>query len=134
MKSYWYSAKCIFRHLATEQRRQMYEERIVLLKANNFDDAINQAEKEGKKYCKDLGNCEYAGFIDVFELTEEKITEKSEIFSAMQSSELSSEDYLKRFYPDKLEDCENIGLSHRWYNKSNKIYACYHCDVFREKN
>jgi hypothetical protein len=130
---HWYSAKCIFRHAETEARRQMYEERIILLRAESFEAALNKAESEAKRYSESSGGCEYAGFTDVFKLFEEKLDDKSEIFSTMRTNDLSRGDYLERFYPDEPENCETGGQSHRWYNKDNAEDACYHCRALRKK-
>jgi hypothetical protein len=130
----WYSAKCIFRHSETKARRQIYEERIILLRAESFEAAIIKAEKEAAQYCRNSDDCEYAGFVDVFKLDEEeKLADKSEIFSTMRTDDLSPGDYLERFYPDEPENCETGGQSHRWYNKDNAEDACYHCRALREK-
>ena len=134
MKKSWYSAKCIFRHLETESRRQIYEERIVLLKAKDSDTAIKKAEKNAIKYCEDIEDCEPAGLIDVFELYDEIVGDKTEIFSSIQSNELSPEDYLSQFYPDTPDDCETSGQTHRWYKKDGRHDGCYHCRVTRNRN
>ncbi len=51
----------------------MYEERIILLRARSFDEAIGRAEKEAEEYCHDLDGCKYVGYVDVFHLSDEKI-------------------------------------------------------------
>ena len=132
MKKSSYSAKCIFRHLETKSRRQIYEERIILVKADNSDAAIKKAEKNSRQYCKDLENCEFAGLVDVFELFDEKVTDKSEVYSAMQTSNLGPDDYLNQYYPDLSDDCEAEGQEHRWYKKDNLCKGCYHCKMVRE--
>ena len=44
----WYSARCILRHAPSESSggKLVYEERVVLFRAANFEDAIRQAEGE----------------------------------------------------------------------------------------
>ncbi|HEX9961429.1 MAG TPA: DUF4288 domain-containing protein [Pyrinomonadaceae bacterium] len=71
----WYSSKCVFRHRETKTRRQMYEERIILLKAESFEAAIIKAENEARQYCRKSDDCEYAGFAEVFKLYEEKLSD-----------------------------------------------------------
>ena len=64
----WYAAQCIFRHTdAGHGPKQTYEERIILLRADNADDAIERAEKEAEGYCRDLNDCEYLGYVNVIE-------------------------------------------------------------------
>lgn len=111
----------------------MYEERIILLKAESFEAAIIKAENEARQYCRNSDDCEYAGFVEVFKLYEEKLSDKSEIFSIMRTSDLSSDDYLERFFPAEDEDCETVGQAHRWYNKDNVTDGCYHCRAVRRR-
>ncbi|MBK8465983.1 MAG: DUF4288 domain-containing protein [Chloracidobacterium sp.] len=131
MKKSWYSAKCIFRHPETKSRRQIYEERILLVKADNSDSAIEKAEKNARQYSKDLENCEFASLVDVFELFDEKVGDKTEVYSAMRTSDLVPDDYLNQFYPEAPEDCELVGQKHRWYKKDSRHKGCYHCRVVK---
>ena len=110
----------------------MYEERIVLLKARSFDEAIDRAEKEAEEYCRDLDGCTYAGYVDAFLLYDERIGDETEIFSSMCRSDLKPKEYLNQYYPAELDDCEAIGEMHRWHNLDDVRSACYHCKVIRE--
>lgn len=129
MKKSWYSAKCVFRVAATDSRRQIYEERIILIEAKDSDSAIKKAEKEAKEYCDDSFGSEFTGFVEVFHLFDKKVGSKTEIFSSMQTSDLNSAAYLNRFYPDLAADCETEGQTHRWHKKDDKYKSCYHCRV-----
>ena len=117
MKKPWFSAKCLFRFPETDSRRQMYEERIILIKAENPDAAVKKAEKNARKYCKGLIVCKFVGLVDVFELFDNKVGETTEVYSSMETNELDPDDYLKKFYPDVPDDCEVEGQEHRWYKK-----------------
>ena len=132
MRSSWYSAKCIFRFIKTESRRQIYEERIVLIKAKNFDAATEKAEKNARKYCKDDDYCEFAGLVDVFELFGKKIADKSEVYSSMQTTDIEPDEFLRKFYPDVSDDCVADGKTHRWFKKDDRFKGCYHCLVISE--
>jgi len=100
----WYSAKCIFRHNDRKDGdSNMYEERIVLLKAENLDEAIIRAENEAKQYVSDLPTCEYLGFVDVFHLFDETIEDGTEVYSLMRQSKLDKEKYLNNFYDTGLK-------------------------------
>jgi hypothetical protein len=101
----WYSAKCIFFHkgLRDESDVPVYEERIVLLKADSFDQAIEQAEEDAVQYASDVEDCEYCGFVDVYHLYDEAVGHGTEIYSLMRSSSLSIEDYLSTFYDTGAE-------------------------------
>jgi len=127
----WFAVKSVFQHLATKfGPRQTYEERIILVKANSFENARNKAAREAKRYAKVLDGCKFTGFLDTFHLFDRKVEDLSEIYSTRLPSNLSPEKYLDRYYPeDILNDCREHGLGHRWYNKDGKNSACYHCKV-----
>ena len=128
----WYSAQCIFLH-ADQQHgpKQMYEERIVLLRAKSFEAAVELAEREARKYCRDLDGTRYLEYVNVFKLSDDDLGAGTEIFSTMQQSDLSPEEYLDLHYPRLPDDCETLGGTHRWHNLDDKQSACYHCKVIR---
>jgi len=131
-KETWYGARCIFLHSESNHGpKQMYEERIVLIRADSFDEAIARAEREAEEYCRDLDGCEYLGHVNVFHINDEKLSAGTETFSSMQKSDLKPKEYLDLHYPDSPEDCEVIGERHRWYNLDGNRSACYHCRVVR---
>ena len=126
-------AQCVFLHSeSTHGPKQIYEERVVLLKANSFDEAVERAEKEAEDYCRDLDGCKYAGYVNVFHLYDSKLGDGTEIFSSMQKSDLRPKDYLDLHYPEELDDCEDLGEPHRWHNLDGSRSACYHCKVIRD--
>jgi hypothetical protein len=128
----WYSAQCIFLHSDKGHGpKQMYEERIVLLRADSTEDAIEQAEKEAEEYCDDLEGCRYVGYVNVFAMFD-KPGAGTEVFSTMQKSDLESKEYLNLHYPNEPDNCDAIGEIHRWYNLDEKHSACYHCKVVQE--
>ncbi len=95
----WYGARTIYLHNARKvETSNLYEERIVLIKANDFFDAITKAELEGEKYAKEESEIEYLGFVNVFKLFESRIKDKTEVYSLMRESKLNSEDYLSTFF------------------------------------
>ena len=100
----WYGAKCIFLHTGIESSPgQVYEERVVLVKAGGFDEAISRAEAMAEEYAKGVGGCSYTGFIDVFHIYDEKIGDGTEIYSLMRTSDLSRDEYLNMFYDTGAE-------------------------------
>ena len=129
----WYSAQCIFLHAdKVQDPQQMYEERIVVLRAESMEAAIDRAEKEAEKYCSDVNGCRYIGYVNVFALYDDEIGDGSEIFSSMQRSDLAPKEYLALHYPDAPENCEAVGEIHRWHNLDDARSACYHCKVIHE--
>jgi len=129
----WYSAQCIFLHADKGHGpRQMYEERIVVLRADSMESAIKVAAKEAEEYCRDLDGCRYIGHVDVFAMYDDELGEGSEIFSRMQKSDLKPKEYLNLHFPDVPDDCEIVGEIHRWHNLDDKRSACYHCKVVQQ--
>jgi hypothetical protein len=62
----WYGVKCLFEHrgLAEEPGRRVYEERVIVVLASSFDEAIVRADAEAAEYIRARG--EYLGFCDVY--------------------------------------------------------------------
>jgi hypothetical protein len=95
----WYGAKCIFLHADLKSEDgHLYEERIVLLKAESEDEAIDRAENEAKEYAQNLEGCSYLGYVNVFHVYDESIGDGTEVFSLMRTSKLSKKKYLDRFF------------------------------------
>lgn len=100
----WYSAKSVYKHVLHEGEtfKTMFEERVVLFQATDFDDAIVQAESEAEKYCRECGSeCRYLGYINMYQLPEDSVGHRTEVFSVMRESELSDESFLDLFYGDE---------------------------------
>jgi hypothetical protein len=91
----WYSARTVYEH--DEPGDGLFEERIVLVRAADFDEAMSRAEDEAKKYAEAVGGT-YTGYVSVFELAEEAIGDGSEVFSLMRDSDLTADEYIDHFY------------------------------------
>jgi Domain of unknown function (DUF4288) len=107
----WYTAKTIYKHQRVEDGtpKMMFEERIVLLQATDFDDAIAKAEAETTEYCDINDGTVYLGFVDVFHLFDETVGHGVEVYSLMRESNLSDKDYLDHFYDDGKERRQIFG-------------------------
>lgn len=103
--SAWYAAKTVCKHrrLADGTLTTLFEERVVLLKASDFDDAIAKGEAEASEYCRSLQDGSYTGYINVYRLADETVGPGTEVFSLMRESGLPDGDYLDRFYDDGNE-------------------------------
>lgn len=126
----WHTAKVLFRHKARKNvRRQMYEERIVLLRSPNFEAAEKKAIAEANRYAAALGSCEYVEILEIYSLEDDSpLGEFNELYSRMYSSNLTPHQFSRTFFPpNHLDDCENHGLQHRWFKKSQSQDGCYHC-------
>lgn len=101
----WYSAKTVYRHqLAQDEKtKTVFEERVVLFHAANFEDAIAKAETEANRYCSAVENVVYLGFVNVYYLPEDTVEDGTEIYSLMRDSDLSDAEYLTRFHDDGHE-------------------------------
>jgi hypothetical protein len=100
----WFGARTLYLH---ENRKagdsNLYEERIVMIKANDFDEAIAKAESEAKEYVSDESEIKFLGFVSVFNLFEKHITDKTEVYSLMRGSKLNSDDYITAFFDTGTE-------------------------------
>lgn len=96
----WYAVKCLFLHNDLKHRngKNNFEERILLVKAKNFDDAIEKAEKEAIEYCEDLDDVEYLNFCSAYHIAESRILDLTEIYSLITTSDLDQIEYIKKYY------------------------------------
>lgn len=105
----WYAAKCIFRHDDLAEKDTVYEERIVLFKANSFEEAKDLAEAEAKDY---IANCEgkttCTDFMNIFHLFDNEIKSGTEIYSVMRTSDKSESDFLDHYYDDGTEHTQTF--------------------------
>lgn len=101
----WYAAKTIYKHHRVEDGtpKTVFEERVVLLQAADFDAAIANAEAEAAEYCGTGSDTVYLGFVDVFHLFDETVGHATEVYSLMRESDLADKDYLDHFYDDGKE-------------------------------
>ena len=107
----WYSVKCVFEHdgLAEGSERTVYEERVVILRAAGFDDAIEQGEAEAQQYVEKLGDSvRYAGFIDAYRTGEKKLANGMEVYSLMRGTTLAREEFLTHYYDDGTERSQRV--------------------------
>jgi CTP synthase (UTP-ammonia lyase) len=65
----------------------------VVLVATGFDDAIKRGEIEAAQYAAN-NQCEYLGFVNVYQIVSSEITDTCEVYSTMRESSLDSKEYL----------------------------------------
>jgi hypothetical protein len=126
----WFSAKCVYQHKGQKTgRRQMYEERMILIRAESFESARIKVEKESKEYLAEFESIKLVEILEIYELDcDKKIGDLQELFSSMYSSNLKPNGFLRKFFPNPhLVDCSKHKLNHRWYRKNDTTRACYHC-------
>ncbi len=109
----WYSAKCVFRHgpMAGDPGRFVYEERVIVLLANDLNEAVRRAEEEAKEYAASLEEVEYTGFVAAYDIGEDEISDVSEVYSILRNSDLETNAFLDRYYDDGTERTQHIGPS-----------------------
>lgn len=106
----WYSCKCIFRHdnVSPKKGKKVYEERVVLLRARSFDEAIELGEKEAEEYTQSLDGVKYMGFINVYHLFDKRMRHKAEVYSIMRENKMSKKEFLDRYYDDGTECSQKL--------------------------
>ena len=87
----WFGVRCVFLH-----GESIYEERIVIVIASDFDQAIAKAEDEATEYADGL-NAEYVGLAQAFALFDAP-GDGAEVFSLMRDSDLPPDEYLIAFF------------------------------------
>jgi hypothetical protein len=97
----WYGVRCLFVHRGRKDAPpgfEMYEERIVLVRASSFDEAIERAEAEAARYVEDLGDAEYLGDAEAFHVFGSEVGDLTEVFSSMRDSDLDPDAYVRTFF------------------------------------
>jgi hypothetical protein len=94
----WYAVRCIFE----DPGRMLFEERIVLWRADTVDDAIVQAERDAKEYAVD-SDMRYAGLAQAYGPLYDDPDAGVEVYSLMRESELDAPSYLTRFFDTGAE-------------------------------
>jgi hypothetical protein len=93
----WYGVRLVYRHTGFSQ--PTYEERVLLVRAASFDEAITKAEQLSKDYEGETTT--YVGYAMAFHVADENgpcIGEGVEVFSLMRTSDLDVDAYLDRFH------------------------------------
>lgn len=138
----WFSVKLIFENIISGEPEpntidknygnsyKIYEESLVLIKAQSFDHAYKIAEKKAKEsemdYTNPYGqliNFKFIEAIDCFSINEETLYTGAEIYSRVirVNKPIVTEDFIDRYYPDTIEDNSGVDyqfvLPNREFNK-----------------
>ena len=93
----WFSVRCLFRH-----GDALYEERITLWRARDFEQAIELAEAEALRYSQDVTGpdlpTEYVELAQAYALDDDPSVHGAEVFSLIRDSALPPRDYIDRFF------------------------------------
>jgi len=138
----WYGVKVLYKHLVSGEpnrekidknynEHQIFEESILLIKAQSFDQAYELAEREAKgredsytNVYDQLIEFKFIESLDAFELFEDEgLQSGTEVYSRFvhTSKEEKLNDFLTRYYPEAIEDDEeqikrNFILRNRDFN------------------
>lgn len=100
----WYGVRMLYQHTGLSE--QTFEERVLIVRAPNFDAAIETAEGLSKEeYESDT--TKYLGYAMAFNIFDEEgsaLGAGTEVFSLMRTSHLTAEDYIDRFH-DTGREC-----------------------------
>jgi len=97
----WYGVKCVFLHRDAPKQGegQVFEERIVLIRATSTSEAIQRGEVEAEAYAR-ANEAEYLGFIDTFHLFTDHVGSGTEVYSLMRTSPLAPKDFVTKYFDD----------------------------------
>src|SRR5262245_39167084 len=102
----WYGARTVYKHIkdmSSSSSFHLYEERVIVIQALSFDDAIIEAEKEAREYAGENSEIKYLEFVNVFKLFADKIENRTEVYSLMRENNLDENGYLDRFFDTGFE-------------------------------
>lgn len=138
----WYSVKLIFENIISGEpepdnidenytnRYKTYEESIMLVKAQSFDQAYKIAENRAKKYENEYTNPygelvkhKFLESIHCFLILDESLTTETELYwrTLRVDKNMEKEDFLDSYYPETQIDSSDIDynfvLRNRKFNK-----------------
>jgi hypothetical protein len=97
----WFGVKCLVEHgaLSQEPGRRVYEERVVIIRAKDFDDAIERAEADAKSYAGENQGT-YIGYCNAYRMGGDSIADGTEVFSLTREVSLTPDEFVARYYDD----------------------------------
>ncbi len=120
----WYAVKSL---IGTYRRasgvRISYEERVVLVRTNDFEKAYELAEDEAREHCEACSDDDYQlrcdAWIDAYHLAESEVGHRTEVYSRIWKlgTSLAPEEFVARFY-DNFEDKGESGGAKRGRSES----------------
>lgn len=107
----WYTVSGLFRwYFKNTGETANFEDRHILIRATNFDEALDKAELEALEYCVDSSRANFSieslGKHYAYEISEDELENGIEVFSRRFESNLSGDEYIKT-NPDRYINKEN---------------------------
>ena len=93
----WYGVRLVYRHLGSVPS---YEERVLIVRANDSDSAIARAEQLSRQNYESETTVytDYAMAFNIFDEDRDCLPEGVEVFSLIRKSNLDADAYLDRFH------------------------------------
>ena len=111
-KQSWYSVRSAFRVDLTHngKARRAFEERVVLFRAANFDEALAKGEAEAKRYAAFLQTGALLDHIVAYHIHDDELVEGDEVWSCMRDLDATDDDFVRRIYGGEMESFANAHL------------------------
>jgi hypothetical protein len=105
----WYAAKCVFLHkgFPVKPGSHVYEERILLVRAGSWEQAMDKATREAAEYVKGI-DAQLVQVVDVYHLYETEIGDGAEVYSLMRTTPLEPPEFVRHYFLDGTEHCREI--------------------------
>lgn len=78
----------------------LFEERVVVVQATDFDSAQEKGKQEAMDYVDPLDNLRFIAIVDIFHIFEANLEDKAEVYSKVTKTTLNPDEYLKARYED----------------------------------
>lgn len=94
----WYGVRLVYQLIG--ESGNSFEERILIIRAVDFDSAIERAEQISRDSYENESTiyCNYAMAFHIFDENGGALGEGVEVFSLIRNSDLDVKDYIDRFY------------------------------------
>lgn len=92
----WYGVKLLFSH-----SNQLLEERIIIVRAQDFDNAQAIAMQNSREYVTGLDKAKFVAIVDIFHMFDEELGSGTEVYSRMNDVQGDVDRYIKEHYEDK---------------------------------
>ena len=101
----WFAGRSVFRVRKKEDGREktIFEERIILVWATEFEEACAKVKAEAKAYQNANPGSELLDHIVVYCAQEEQIADGVEIWSILREADLSAADYVDHYHGAERE-------------------------------
>ncbi|NBR85838.1 MAG: DUF4288 domain-containing protein [Verrucomicrobia bacterium] len=107
----WYSVRRVFRSDRAEdsQSRRSFEERVVLLRAVSFEDALAKGEVEAKRYIPDSPRYHTLDHLAAYYIhSDESLRDGDEVWSCVRDLNVTDDQFLKKVFEGEIESLTNV--------------------------